>query len=108
MGLFKRAMRGEEIGGTDESSEEGKKNAEEKYMKLYMKIGRDFVHKDDLYLIVRKLLEALDPNGLSELTVEELLEDVGANKRAEEYKFFLETGKKGSDYYKDLLDLSEE
>lgn len=108
MGLFKDAMRGKEIGGDEDGSEENKKSSEEKYMKLFMKIGRDFVHKDDIIIILDKLLEILDPLGQSGIKGSDLVADIGAKRRAEEYKHFLENDKLGSDYYKDLIDLSEE
>jgi hypothetical protein len=108
MGLFKDAMRGKEINGEQDGSEENKIASDQEYMKLFMKIGRDFVHKDDIIIIIDKLLEALDPLGQSGIRSSDLVADIGAKRRAEEYKHFLDNDKLGSDYYNDLIDLSEE
>jgi hypothetical protein len=109
MGFFKNALKGEGLVEDDEgagsSNNEEFSMEEEKYMSLFMKMGRDFVHREDFYRIMKKLLEVLDIDE-SELEVDESI--VSAEQRAEEYKHFLKTGQAGSKYYPDLIDLNKE
>lgn len=87
-----------------EDSDDGSQ-LEEQYERLFAKIGRDFVHRDDFFNIMQQVLALIDPVGLNMI-------DVGARGRAEyrayEYKQFLEEGRDGSTVYKDLVDLSED
>ena len=79
---------------------------EEKYMRLFMKIGRDFVHKDDLAIILSKeVISLIDPDILANIDLYSLS---GARDRAEEYREYLATGQLGSSVYSDLIDLSED
>jgi hypothetical protein len=68
---------------------------EEQYQKLFPKIGRDFVHIDDL----KKILESVRPGLGYEYGVSE------ARRRAREYKALLDSGKSKSGKYDDLIDL---
>jgi len=108
MGLLKKSIKGEgimeDIDGSSASGEDGGLTAEEElYMKLYMKIGRDFVHKEDLYRILKQIIEDLD---MDELDIN--IGQASAEQRAEEYKHFLSTDKSGTEYYPDLIDLNKE
>jgi len=108
MGLLKDSARGE-----SPDLENDPVRAEENYERLFMKIGRDFVHKDDLDRIVKELTNKIS---LISLRFAELLEDdpidtksdIGALSRAYTYKLYLDEGKDGSKVYPDLIDLSDE
>ena len=108
MGFLKKMMKGEGI--TANSDEDlGKQNGvsklEEQYMKLYMKAGRDFVHKEDFERIIQELLDYLD---IEDFEISLDRSDSSARQRAEEYKHFLETSQSGTDHYPDLLKLDED
>lgn len=108
MGFIKKMMRGEGLtANSDEDfgGENGVSRLEEQYMKMYMKIGRDFVHKDDFKRIIEEILDHLDIDDF-EITLDQ--SDASARQRAEEYKHFLSTSQAGSDHYPDLLNLDEE
>lgn len=108
MGLLKDSARGE-----SPDLENDPVRAEENYERLFMKIGRDFVHKDDLERVVRDLTGKIS---LISSRFAELLEDdpvdtksnLGALERAFIYKVYLDEGKDGSKVYPDLIDLSDE
>jgi len=78
---------------------------EEQYMRLMPKIGRDFVHKEDLKNIISEILDIVDPTGLRPV---DATQDSQARQRAKEYKAFLDDDKNGSSVYKDLIDLSDD
>jgi len=98
MGFLKKAAREED------SSDEGSQ-LEEQYMKLFPKMGRDFVHKEDLAVILRQIMFLLDPLDLSPVDLDD---DSEARQRAREYKSFLDDDKDGSEVYKDLINLEED
>lgn len=108
MGFFKKSTKGEgiveDIDGSSANENENISPEEEVYMKMYMKIARDFVHKDDLYRILNELISLLDLE--EEVSFEESTSS--AEQRAEEYKHFLETDQSGSDHYPDIIDLNKE
>ncbi len=97
-GFLNRAAKEEDAQAEDDT-------LEEQYMKMFPKIGRDFVHREDLANIMRAVMTLLDPLGLSPI---DLLADEEARKRAVEYRAFLDQDKLGSDTYKDLIKLDEE
>lgn len=109
MGFLKRSAKGIGLIEDDEagssSSGSGVSLEEEKYMSLFMKIGRDFIHQEDFYRIIEKLLDILDIDE-SELQLDK--SKAGAEQRAEEYKHFLKTGQSGNSHYPDLIDLNKE
>ena len=94
---------------TDAAREEDSSNEadalEEQYMKLFPKIGRDFVHREDLIIILRQLQSLVDPLNFNPINFDDNSE---ARERAKEYKVYLEEDKKGSDTYNDLIDLDED
>ena len=98
MGMLTRAAREED--GIKESD-----LIEEQYMKLFPKIGRDFVHREDLIDILEQVKRLIDPLGIVPINFNA---DSEARGRAKEYEAFLEEGKNGCDIYKDLIDLSED
>lgn len=97
MGFLKRAAREEDV--SDESDQ-----LEEQYMKLFPKMGRDFVHREDLEALIRQILFLIDPLEIIPIAID----DSEARLRAVEYKHLLEEDKKGSDIYKDLINLDED
>jgi hypothetical protein len=108
MGFLKKAARGEGIvaySDEDFGGEGGVTQLEGQYMKMFMKIGRDFIHKDDFYRVIEEILDHLDIDDF-ELSLD--LSDSSAQQRAEEYKHFLDIGQSGSDHYPDLIDLNKE
>lgn len=94
---------------TDAASKKDKsspnKDNEEQYERLFPKIGRDFVHRQDLENILRQLLQFIDPAGMFPLDIKD---DSEARQRAREYKDFLDQSKDGSKIYKDLINLEDD
>ena len=76
---------------------------EELYRELFPKIGRDFVYKEDLELILRAVIAAVNP--LVAGTVP-LMSDVMATRRARQYKRLLDKGDTDKTF-RDLIDLDE-
>lgn len=95
MGFLERGIKGEEVGGDSD--------LEEQYERLFPKIGRDFVYREDLEGLLTKIIEILDPTGIFGLS----LDDSAAKSKAHEYKKVLDKGKDGSKIYKDLIKLEE-
>lgn len=95
MGLLDRANNNEDAPGADN---------EELYRELFAKIGRDFVYKEDLEVILRALLVAVNP--LLAGTVN-LSSDVFATRKAREYKKLLDNGDTDKKY-KDLINMDED
>jgi hypothetical protein len=98
MGFLKKAA-------NEEDSSDETEQLEEQYMKLYPKIGRDFVHKEDLEAMLRQIMRLLDPAGLSPIDISD---DSEARHRASEYKTFLDDDKSGAEVYPDLIKLGDE
>ena len=98
MGFLTKAAREED--STDEGGQ-----LEEQYMKLFPKMGRDFVHREDFVVIIRQVLAIVDPAGLNPVNLDD---DSEARERAKEYKAYIDEDKKGSDVYKDLIKLDED
>lgn len=105
MGFFKKLVEGEDLeehkefkSEVDEISEE---NLEKLYLKLYMKIGRDFVHRGDYERTIQEMVDALDleDEDISLYLSEEAL------ALAYDYKDIIDGIKIGR--YEDLIDLSE-
>lgn len=98
MGFLTKAAREE-----DAADEGGQ--LEQSYLKMFPKIGRDFVHKEDLISILQQVMDQLDPEGLNPIN---LSDDSGARDRAKEYKAFIDQNKDGSKVYRDLIKLEED
>ena len=73
---------------------------EEQYKRLFKKIGRDFVAKDDLKTLLSLILETIDPLGLTGLQVD----DSAARDLAERYQRLLDKGKDGGESKRDLIE----
>lgn len=97
MSFLKRAAKEEEV---DQSG-----GNEELYEKLFPKIGRDFVYKEDLERMLGGIMSILDPFGNTPI---DFTSQTAAVNKAREYKAVLESGKDGSKIYKDLINLDDE
>ena len=105
MGLFKSAVEGEE----PEDEENDPAAIEEKYEKLFMKIGRDFVHRDDFVRVIGEIIELLiSVGGADDQTDVGEFSIPGAQNRAVEYKEILDSGEDGSKIYEDLIILNDD
>jgi hypothetical protein len=80
---------------------------EESYERLFAKIGRDFVYKEDLYKMMDGFADILDPDGLGILGGDNR-SDSEARKRAREYRGVIDSGKDGTDIYKDLINMDDD
>lgn len=78
---------------------------EELYEKLFPKIGRDFVYKEDLRRMLSQIQALIDPLGLNPI---DFNSDEEARLRALEYKAVLDSGADGSKRFRDLIDLDDE
>lgn len=97
MGFLKRAAKEEEF---DTAS-----SNEELYERLFPKIGRDFVYKEDLERMLGGVMALLDPDGLTPIDTQS---DSAARQKAREYKRLLKRGEDGSKIYKDLINWDDE
>ena len=89
----------------DEFEPNASAQIEETYERLFPKIGRDFIHRDDFIQILEQVLHAIDPDLLLPI---DLKSDSEARKKALEYKSLLDQGKDGSKIYKDLIILDDD
>jgi len=104
--LFKKLRDGRDIDVEEEqSSNKSNKSLEKLYERLFMKIGRDFLHVEDFQRIMIEILEAVDPDLIEEI---DFFSGDGSIQRAHEYKDFLEEGVDGSEIYSDLIILEED
>ena len=100
------------LNGTSPDMENDPKQNEEQYEKMFMKIGRDFVHRNDLALILDEFvlrLSAVSPTialAFSDDPVDST-NNSGAMEMAQIYKQILDNGEDGSQRFQDLIDLSE-
>ena len=78
---------------------------EETYQRLFMKIGRDFVHVEDFVSVIEAILEIIDSD--NEHNVEPR-ENAGVMTAAAEYKELIDAGDSADMQIHDLIDLSED
>jgi hypothetical protein len=71
---------------------------EEQYKKLFPKIGRDFVAREDLEGLILIIINAIDPLGVLGLSID----DSAAKNIAERYQRLLKKGKEGGESKRDL------
>ena len=88
-----------------------KKGLEEEYERLYPKIGRDFVSREDLQDVLDLLSMAL--GAISVLTggiaIPKLtIDNAKAITKALLYKDIVETGKDGTKLFRDLVNIDED
>ena len=102
--IFNNLNNNKDVKGMDENS-----SLEEEYQKMYKKIARDFVHRDDLKEILRELLLGL--GSINQAVFGELLEQIdldhninNAIEKAIEYRQNLSKPKLKRKKYKDIED----
>ena len=95
-GFLTRSKTDEEPPAGDEEEE-----AEESYQTMFAKLARDFVHKEDMYNILERILREVDPQGQLGINVRD---DSFARQRAAEYKDLLDAGEGGTKAYPDIGD----
>ena len=101
MGFFRRSMDDEE-----DSHEETPQQVEEKYEKMFAKIGRDFLYREDFIAIMEALFRHLEDEGISVPGLN-LDMDILARSKAVEYKDVIQSGDDGTKIYNDLIDMDE-
>ena len=89
----------------DEEESNDPKALEEKYQRLYMKIGRDFVHVDDLAEIIESIIAVIDPHNSHNL---QSRQTSAVNTTAAYYKMLIDNGDSARMYKFDLIDLTED
>jgi hypothetical protein len=94
--LLKRAMLGQE--------NETSSLQEEMYMRLFSKIGRDFVYREDFVFILTQILLLINPNGGFPIDLQTKTEAV---KKALVYKNYINSGIV-SEKSRDLINLDED
>ena len=99
MGFLTKSARGEDLGDSETAQ------LEEQYEKMYAKIGRDFISREDFINIVARLLAIIDPLGQRPI---DLNDNSEARKKAAMYKEILDSGKDGSKLFKDLVSFDDE
>lgn len=97
MGFLTRSAKDEE---PDTST-----NNEEMYERLFPKIGRDFVYKEDLKRILQDIMLLIDPLGLNPVDLDR---NSAAKALAQEYKSIVESGKVNNQRFKDLIKIDED
>jgi nucleoside-diphosphate-sugar epimerase len=98
-GFLRRAADGEEY----DEKQDGEA-LEEEYKRLFMKIGRDFVHLDDFVRVIEAILELIDPGNTYGV---DYLGNSGAMSMAAIYKGVLDGRMKGDQELRDLIRLDE-
>jgi hypothetical protein len=102
--MAKGFLRSGAAGEGPDPSNEGAE-LEKTYIRMFPKIGRDFIHRDDLFRILLHLLDILDVDPARFLEVNPI---DGALKRALEYKVFLDAGEDSNKIFHDLIILDDE
>ena len=93
MGLLKDSHDGKEPDPDNDPEE-----AEKKYEKMYMKMGRDFIHKDDFVAIMEHLIRQIEiamPTASLTLRNVPLRRNANAMAKATLYKEYIEEDKDG-------------
>lgn len=103
MGFLRAAADGQEPDPANEGAE-----LEKTYLRMFPKIGRDFVHQEDLAAILLALLDALDVDPALFGKLLEVSPRAAAVKRALEYKAFLDLGKDSNVVYRDIINLDDD
>jgi nucleoside-diphosphate-sugar epimerase len=104
MGFLKKSMNDEE---PDPNNDTDPKALEETYQRLFMKIGRDFVHVDDFVTVIDTIVSLLSKFH-EEANDIEPRENAGVLTMAAMYKELIDEGASEEMQPLDLIDLSEE
>lgn len=100
MGFLKRSMEDRE----PEDEDKDPAALEERYQRLFMKMGRDFVHVDDFVSVIESILEIIDPDNDHRVDPSE---NAGVMTMAVRYKELIDDGNSSEMKIFDLIDLSE-
>lgn len=77
-----------------EEETENSRDLEELYMALFPKIARDFMHKEDVKVLIKRVIEATSEGEISVILREVGLDyNYNAERTAQEYKNLLMFGK---------------
>jgi hypothetical protein len=101
MGFLKDSMEDKE----PDEEEQDSKSLEPSYQRLFMKIGRDFVHVDDFVSVIEAILDLIDPDRSQGI---EPKENSGVMSWATIYKMMLDDGSSSDMVVHDLINLDEE
>jgi len=77
---------------------------EETYKRLFPKIGRDFVSREDFFIVIDQLLDLVDPTRTASI---DFRRDVSARRLAKEYKEQLNSGSGKTTFRRDLIKLDD-
>lgn len=81
---------------------------EELYEKLFPKIGRDYVYREDFEEVIQQILILLASIQPIPVTAPiDFRSDAKARLKAAEYKDLIESGRDGSKIYRDLIKIDE-
>ena len=97
MGFLTKASREQDAGDTES-------NIEDQYLNIYGKIARDFISRDDLKLIVGRIMSIIDPGGLLPIDLDN---DSGARAKGLLYKKLRDAGEDISRRFPDVVDMRE-
>ena len=88
-----------------DDEEQTAKSLETMYQRLFMKIGREFVHVDDFVSVIEEILTVVDPD--NQLAIE-ARQRAGAETWASIYKQMLDDGSSADMVIHDLIILDED
>lgn len=92
----------------DQSDVDNSSSNEELYERLFPKIGRDFIYREDFEEVISQILELINRSQIGGVnTVINFKSNAKAVLKASEYKAVIESGKDGSKIYKDLIKIDE-
>tara|TARA_B100000131_G_scaffold321606_1_gene372818 strand:- start:45769 stop:46107 length:339 start_codon:yes stop_codon:yes gene_type:complete len=101
MGFLKDTMEDKE----PDEEEGDAKSLEKTYQRLFMKIGRDFVHKDDFVSVIEAILDIVDPDNEHRIYPRQRS---NAMTWASIYKEMLDEGTTSDMVIHDLINLDEQ
>jgi hypothetical protein len=78
---------------------------EETYQRLFMKIGRDFVSREDFVSVINAIMDLVDPEGIEEV---DPWENGATMSKAADYRDLIRQGRSASMQHLDLIDLSDD
>ena len=81
------------------------KALEETYQRLYMKMGRDFIHVDDFFEVIENIIEIIDPDKSHNIQARM---NSGVMTKAAFYKKLIDSGDSADMQPFDLIDLTED
>lgn len=87
----------------DEASDP--KALEETYQRLFMKIGRDFVSREDFVSVINTIMDIIDPEGIEEV---DPWENGATMSKAADYRDLIRQGRSATMQHLDLIDLSDD